>query len=66
LPIRSELFSGERLDQHAREATEEGVVSRDVTEHTETVRGTVRETKVEIDKPGASRRLVWPRSGGLS
>jgi stress response protein YsnF len=32
-------------------ATEEVVVSRDVTERTETVRDTVRETKVEVDKP---------------
>ena len=39
-------------------ATEEVVVSRDVTEHTETVRDTVRETKVEVDKPGGQRRPV--------
>jgi len=37
------------------EATEEVVVSRDVTEHTETVRDTVRETKVDIDKGGKRR-----------
>ncbi|SEP51304.1 protein of unknown function [Rhodospirillales bacterium URHD0017] len=35
-------------------ATEEVVVSRDVKERTETVRDTVRETKVEVDKPGAT------------
>lgn len=34
-------------------ATEEVVVSRDVTERTETVHDTERETKVEVDKPGA-------------
>jgi stress response protein YsnF len=33
--------------------TEEVVVSRDVTNRTETVRDTVRETKVEVDKRGA-------------
>jgi len=40
------------------QATEEVVVSRDVKEHTETVRDTVKETKVEIDKPGTARRPV--------
>jgi len=40
------------------QATEEVVVSRDVTEHTETVRGTVKETRVEVDKPGTGRRPV--------
>ena len=45
------------VTKHAQ-ATEEVVVSRDVKEHTETVRGTVKETKVEIDKAGAGRRRV--------
>jgi stress response protein YsnF len=40
------------------EVTEEVVVRRDVTEHAETVRDTVKETKVQIDKPGAPRRPV--------
>ena len=39
-------------------ATEEVVVSRDVSEHTETIHDTVRETKVEVDKPGGQRRPV--------
>ena len=33
-------------------ATEEVIVRRDVNERTETVRDTVKETKVEVDKPG--------------
>jgi len=37
-------------------ATEEVVVSKDVSEHTETVSDTVRETKVEVDKRGTQRR----------
>jgi len=40
------------------EATEEVVVHKDATEHKETVRDTVRETKVEVDKPGTQRRPV--------
>jgi stress response protein YsnF len=38
-------------------ATEEVVVSKDVSEHTETVRDTVKETKVEVDKGGQRRRI---------
>lgn len=37
-------------------ATEEVVVRKDVKEHRETVRDTVRETKVDVDKPSAPRR----------
>jgi hypothetical protein len=36
-------------------ATEEVVVSRDVSERTETVSDTVRETKVEVDRPATQR-----------
>jgi len=39
-------------------ATEEVVVSRESTEHTETVRDTVKETKVEVEKPGATPRRI--------
>jgi len=37
-------------------ADEEVVVRKDVTDHQETVRDTVRETKVEVDKPKNERR----------
>jgi stress response protein YsnF len=40
------------------DVTEAVVVRRDVTEHAETVRDTVKETKVGIDKPGRPRRPV--------
>ena len=39
-------------------ATEEVVVSRDVTERTETVRDTVKETQVEVDQPGAASKRI--------
>ena len=39
-------------------ATEEVVVSRDVSQHTETVRDTVKETKVEVDKPDSKDQRI--------
>jgi len=43
--VKEELQVGKRV-------TEEVVVRKDSTERTETVKGNVRETHVDVDKPG--------------